>query len=438
MRSRKLSTIFRLPVRQDSRLTGRFMRYAAVSVANVTALLLGSSLAISAEPSRIDPNRDEKLNESRLQITTNVVIDKAVAYVTPTDSQVTLQLFDNDGWPISSRSEATITLVGPKGKPIVAEPDASGLITFKARPGIVAVVAVGPTGHAAIPVVIRPATDAPVGTRLKDPVPVPTFQMQPIKVKQSFAKFIPPAFATPAAALDSSVDPQIISSNRYRVHLSADGTLVGQILPLVVGDSPASLRGTNVIIHGEDVVVGRATVDDKGRFTVPKMAPGKYGLIAAGPSGYAAFAFEARRNKSLSTSGKKDADLSASNFLTNRSGETFVAMMAEASLEDSLITAISSGAILPVTPIPPQMFPSGAMSAGPTVGDMIGSGAGAVSGPGVSIVGSAGGSSGLGGLSQGAAAASTLGAIGPALANLGGFVTVTPVEETTQLPPGTP
>lgn len=432
MRSRSLGIVSRSELRLKSRLAERFMRLSVASVA--TTLLVGSSLAMSAEPSRIDPNRDAKLNESKRQITSNVVIDKAVAYVTPTDSQVTLQLFDNDGWPISSRSEATITLVGPKGKPIVAEPDASGLITFKARPGIIAVVAVGPTGHAAIPVVIRPATDAPVGTRLKDPVPVPTFQMQPVKVRQSFAKFVPPAFSNPAASNDSAVDPQIISSNRYRVHLSADGTLVGQILPLVGGDSPASLRGTNVIIHGDDVVVGRAMVDDKGRFTVPKMAPGKYGLIAAGPSGYAAFAFEARRPKSDSTSGKKDPNLSASNFLTNRSGETFVAMIAETTLDDSLISAISSGAILPVTPIPPQMFPAGAMSAGPMVGDMVGSGAGAISGPGVSSIGNSGAGGGLGALTQGAAAATTLGAVGPALANLGGFDTVNPVDETTVLP----
>lgn len=435
MRSRNLGTASWSKVRLNSRMTERFMRLVAVSVANVATLLVGSSLAISAEPSRIDPNRDEKLNASKLQITSNVVIDKAVAYVTPTDSQVSLQLFDNDGWPISSRSEATITLVGPKGKPIVAEPDASGLITFKARPGIIAVVAVGPTGHAAIPVVIRPATEAPVGARLKDPVPVPTFQMQPVKVRQSFAKFVPPAFAGQTTSLDASADPQIISSNRYRVYLSADGTLVGQILPLVVGDSPASLRGTNVIIHGDDIVVGRATVDDKGRFTVPKMVPGRYGLIAAGSSGYAAFAFEARRPKSAPTSGKKNPNLSASNFLTNRSGETFVAMMAEATLEDSLISAISSGAILPVTPIPPQMFPAGAMSAGPLVGEMVGGGAGAISGPGVSSIGSAGAGAGIGGVAQGAAG---LGAFGPALANLGGFGTVTPVEESTQLPPTTP
>jgi hypothetical protein len=175
-------------------------------------------------------------------------------------------------------------------------------------------------------------------------------------------------------------------------------------------------------------------VDDKGRFTVPKMAPGKYGLIAAGPSGYAAFAFEARRPKSDSTSGKKDPNLSASNFLTNRSGETFVAMIAETTLDDSLISAISSGAILPVTPIPPQMFPAGAMSAGPMVGDMVGSGAGAISGPGVSSIGNSGAGGGLGALTQGAAAATTLGAVGPALANLGGFDTVNPVDETTILP----
>jgi hypothetical protein len=40
------------------------MRLAAASVASVaTTLLVGSSLAMSAEPSRIDPNRDAKLNE---------------------------------------------------------------------------------------------------------------------------------------------------------------------------------------------------------------------------------------------------------------------------------------------------------------------------------------------------------------------------------------
>lgn len=82
----------------------------------------------------------------------------------------------------------------------------------------------------------------------------------------------------------------------YRIPLTADGTLQGRLVSLY---RPASgrrdLSGMNVLILQRGQIVRTVVSDADGRFTVPDLAPGFYGVIASGSAGYGAFGFEAVR-----------------------------------------------------------------------------------------------------------------------------------------------
>jgi hypothetical protein len=78
----------------------------------------------------------------------------------------------------------------------------------------------------------------------------------------------------------------------YRVALDADGTLNGQVMTVAKPSLPKNFEGTKIGIFSKGVRIASTTCDASGRFRVRGMRPGVYGLIAAGPQGYAAFAFE--------------------------------------------------------------------------------------------------------------------------------------------------
>ena len=348
-----------------------------------------------------------------------ILLDKSVAFLTPTDRKVRLQLFDSGGWPVSSRSRIDVRLVGVNGKSVRVTPDNSGMISFDARPGVLAVVSSGPVGHAAVPIVIREKTTAGLIPRRTDPIPIPTFQLGTPQVRENVGKFsAPKAIISPVSFRVNQPlvrQGEVVPSNRYRVHLDSEGLMTGQVFSLLEPGAVERFAGTNVMIHRDGQPIARGTADASGRFAISDLEPGKYGLVTVGPSGYAAFAFEARRPRSRvrPRSGSRSlTDLSAQ---VNSTAPIFVSTLAAAQNDETLITAIAEGEILPVFPVPTEMFPANVLSSSGELGEVAGGAAAA----GSSLAnGAAGGAAAGGGMGAGMGAAALLPA---ALAGIGGF-----------------
>ncbi|QDT04528.1 hypothetical protein K227x_29200 [Rubripirellula lacrimiformis] len=114
----------------------------------------------------------------------------------------------------------------------------------------------------------------------------------------------------------------------YRVSLGDDGLLRGRIV-LLTRDSSISAGGVDVTIYFNGRAVGSTVSDDQGNFQMSGLRSGVHGIVASGPAGFAAFAFEAI--------GPSDV------AMVSKSGQTLVA--AEAVAVD----------VLPVVLVPPKM-----------------------------------------------------------------------------------
>lgn len=346
-----------------------------------------------------------------------VLLDKSVAFLTPTDRKVRLQLFDSGGWPVSSRSNIHVRLVGITGKSVRVTPDNSGMISFDARPGVLAVVSSGPVGHAAVPIVIREKTAGVIMPRRTDPIPIPTFQLGSPEVRQTVGKFIPPQRIAGTLALRVNQplvrQGEVIPSNRYRVHLDAKGRMIGQVFSLLEPGAFERFLGTNVLIHRDGQPIARGSADAGGRFVIDDLEPGKYGLVTVGPSGYAAFAFEARGPRSRIP--PRSRTLSAQPANPKPADQVFVNELAAERDNQTLIAAIGEGEVLPVFPVPTEMFPAEALNGAGNLGELA---AGAAAGSSFAG-GAAGGAAGAGGgIGSGLGAAALLPA---ALAAIGSF-----------------
>ncbi len=117
----------------------------------------------------------------------------------------------------------------------------------------------------------------------------------------------------------------------YQVELGPNGELNGQVIS--VGAGNRSLAGTTVVILKDGQAVARDVTDADGRFSMLGVRAGVHGLVAAGPAGYSAFAFEAV----------------AGNAITNTWSNS----------EFRLVSTVAMAAKnLPVVLIPPKMVPA--------------------------------------------------------------------------------
>ena len=94
----------------------------------------------------------------------------------------------------------------------------------------------------------------------------------------------------------ADIDTEVKRGNQfsYRVHLGRGGILYGQVFSLLrEGTAGRTVADTNIIVFQNNRTVGRAISNEAGEFELTGMQPGTYGLIAAGPAGYASLGFEA-------------------------------------------------------------------------------------------------------------------------------------------------
>lgn len=88
---------------------------------------------------------------------------------------------------------------------------------------------------------------------------------------------------------------QYESSERhgYRVRITGDGRVVGQVITVGEEDSLQLAANNNVFLLKNGVRQQNSLSDNTGSFEFKDVTPGVYGVVAAGPAGYTAFAFEA-------------------------------------------------------------------------------------------------------------------------------------------------
>ena len=95
-----------------------------------------------------------------------------------------------------------------------------------------------------------------------------------------------PETASSSAEFKSTMDEK--GANRVALQ---NGTLNGKVFS--AKDDSGAAANTEIFILRGGVSIANVMVNEKGEYKVPNMVPGTYGLVAVGPNGVAAIAFEA-------------------------------------------------------------------------------------------------------------------------------------------------
>lgn len=321
------------------------------------------------------------------------------ALVSRNDRRVRFELVKLAGTAGQSLAGTSVTVIDASGQAKKLEADSTGIATLEnASPGLVAVVIGSEQGHSALPVAIREseevaAADAPVAPA--PTVKLPLVQLPPLDVMKYASSAVP----SPGSSSFGDIDTDFVSTgsvnvaNDYRIRLSSDGRLTGQVMSLVRnGLSSYDVAGTNVMIFSGNAMVAQTVADAEGYFQINGVAEGVHGLVAVGPGGYAAFGFETYSPATIAGSATSN-------------GITLVSMAVQA-----------DGDVLPVVLVPPAMVEPMVVSLEQSYGPLLG-GAGAVGGLGAlglaAPLAAAGGfGGGAGGAAAGGAGAGSLGALG--------------------------
>lgn len=327
-----------------------------------------------------------------------VLMDQAMVYSSQANQRVELELTGLAASTEGSEVETVVMLVNPQGETTRVVADSTGKVVFDATPGLHAAFVLNRSGHAAIPFVVRESA-TPATTAAPAVIKIPAFDLAVGEVNRAANSFLPPfADKTWAESLNRPLieSGKVIPTQLYRVRLSADGTMEGQLFPLTVAEVFAKkVGGTNVLIHQDGKLIARSIADPHGRFYVKDLKPGVYGLVAAGTVGYAAFAFEA-------VVGQADVGLSAS---VSNGSQTLVSVLKSLTAAETLIAAVSEGSVLPVTPIPVGLIPGevfgGELAECDTCGEVVEEGCDLCGGCGAPSCGGSGGFAGGGGAGGG-------------------------------------
>lgn len=210
--------------------------------------------------------------------------------------RVRLAAFDLDE---ANLAQSTVTLVTPTGAAVNHAVGSDLSFTFQpSDAGLYALIVNGPQGHAAFPIAVRFANTGDSAQDLAGSaaeVRLQLFRLAPSEADRAARAFLP-AVANARADLDQAfiTAGAIAPSQQYRVQLSPQGRVVGQVVSLLVpGSIGQVIQGNNLLLYKDGRVVQRTVSDDQGRFVFEGVQPGYYGVIGAGPGGYAAFGLQA-------------------------------------------------------------------------------------------------------------------------------------------------
>lgn len=393
---------------------------------------LGAVIQVSADGA--------ETNAATLQDQPRVLPEENAAFFAASDRRIRFQLMKLGDSPASLLAGTPVTVIDPRGRSTRLTADSKGVaILSNAAPGLHAVVAAGPAGHVAVPVVLREqAADENAGDLAGADivadgglatVDLPLLDARPGAAMRVANSFLPPPTAGTLADIDRQRvrESEIGEGHNYRVRSAAGGRVAGRVYSLLRPDATnGSLNGTTLMVYRGNQVVARATTDEEGRFEFENLQPGVHGLIAAGPVGYAAFAFEVVEaqdvvrsvsQKTLVTTSPKDANAKAHLASANQppaGAGSLPVMVVPTPMVPGVLEAMRADADAP-TPLEVGLGPVAPGFAPP--GGAIG---GAMGGPGGGFGGGAGGGfgggAGGGGTGAGIGAGGLLGLAGVAAA----------------------
>ncbi len=230
------------------------------------------------------------------------------------DSRLTLKLQNIGDYGADTRlDDAFVTLITPGGIQQLAKSDSEGNVAFEGvEEGVVGLVVTGPDTHATVavyakemtppeeaPPVAPPAVEPPAADALvaaeATPFRLPVMRISPnevLKNTNAYAALRPAASDFTRAEYAGFQRYETKSSLYYRVNLKADGTVPGRIYTVVDPNAIVDYAGTNITIYKNGLYFRSTVANSSGYFETSDMSAGVYGLVAAGPGGYAAFAFE--------------------------------------------------------------------------------------------------------------------------------------------------
>lgn len=269
-------------------------------------------------------------------------------YVPDSTEPIRVQLTKFDGNSDSKLAGSALAVVSPDGSVTRYKVNEDGAVMFKVeKRGIYVFITSGPMGHAAFPVVVRvgaarsgeeKAGDVAVATPT---ITLPIFTLGVGEAYRAVSSFLPPSAWT-LSDIDAALlaTGEVTSTTDFRVNLSETGRMEGQVTSLLrEGFVKQSIEGNNLLLYKGGELVARSISDPLGRFAFEDVEPGAYGIICAGPGGYATFAFEAVMPALSAT-------------VPNR--ETLVSTVIQ---QPPVGGPFSSGDVLPIVPIPPPSVP---------------------------------------------------------------------------------
>ncbi|MCY2982886.1 MAG: carboxypeptidase-like regulatory domain-containing protein [Planctomycetota bacterium] len=191
------------------------------------------------------------------------------------------------------KSSLLVRLLNSSGNEKEATTDLRGIATFTdVQPDeLHALLVVDEKVHAAVPLLTVSTENAIQRNISSKPVSLPLALVNREEILGSLARGVVPT-NDPGGKLYDTSEYKLQSVNPYSVRLRNDGSLLGKI---VIADKELaeSLRYAKLTFLKDSQVVARTDSNPSdGSFNVAGLKPGPYSVIAAGPAGYASYAFD--------------------------------------------------------------------------------------------------------------------------------------------------
>ncbi|MDZ4852150.1 MAG: hypothetical protein SGI77_22915 [Pirellulaceae bacterium] len=192
-----------------------------------------------------------------------------------------------------STANLLVRLFDSSGEEKVATSNQRGIAEFRGVKGdeMHALLVADAKAHVSLPVMTVSARTAAENNIETTSFKMPVMQPNPKEILVAINRDIPPTTG-PAGEVYSAneLDPQPVTT--YRVRLQNDGDLLGRVVVLD-RELADKLRYAKLTFMRNDQVVARTdSTPSDGSFFVQGLTEGLHGVIAAGPAGYASFAFD--------------------------------------------------------------------------------------------------------------------------------------------------
>ncbi len=197
--------------------------------------------------------------------------------------------------------QALVTLITPSGERQQMRSDSEGNVEFAdVEEGVVGVVVTGPDLHATVAVYAKDAEPDDADGAVAEEAVASPFRLPVMRISSSEVLKNTAAYTVNAAPAEDFTKAEYAGFQRYatrpivyyRVRMQANGHMLGKVFSIVDPNLEIDYTGTNLTIYRAGEYLQSTVASASGFFEVTNMKPGVYGVVAAGPMGYAAFAFE--------------------------------------------------------------------------------------------------------------------------------------------------